>query len=171
VWGCDASRLLIQPLLLWSAALPIRPGRSLLSLRIIVTDPVPGVALALQSGPSAIVPPTSVAPTAVTFDLTVEASAPTADGIVVFHGPFTQGPPAARFVYITVGTRAGQPGSPWERRAKIPLGGIGAELVTRAVARPGSVLEVRVGGRGRDGTPVCATVKLAPDAWKVVSPL
>jgi hypothetical protein len=134
-----------------------------------VTDPVPGVWLALQSGRSAIVPPTSVSPTAVTFDLTVEASPPNPAGTVVFYGSFTQGPPTGRFVYITVGTRAGQPGSPWERRAKIPLRGISAELVARTAAQPGRVLEVRVGGRGRDGSPVCATVKLAPDAWQVIT--
>jgi len=150
--------------------LPFRHGRSLLPLRIVVTDPVPGVALALQSGRADIVPPTSVTAAAVTFDLTVEASQPVAGGPIVFHGAFTQGPPAARFVYITVGTRAGQLGSPWERRAKIPLAGITAEMVSRATSAPERVVEVRFGGRGRDGTPVCATVKLAPDAWKVIPP-
>jgi len=150
--------------------LPSRPGRSLLPLRIVVTEPVPGVALALQSGRTDIVPPTSVTPTAVTFDLTVEASQPIAGGPVVFHGAFTQGPPTARFVYITVGTRAGQQNSPWERRAKVPLAGITPEMIARATSAHGGVVEVRFGGRGRDGTPACATVKLAPDAWKVIPP-
>jgi hypothetical protein len=129
------------------------------------------VALALQAGRTEIVPPSSVTATAVTFELSVEASQPIAGGPVVFHGPFTQGPPAARFVYVTVGTRAGQPDSPWERRAKIPLTGITAELVARATKTPDGVVEVRFGGRGRDGTPVCASVKLAPDAWRVIPPV
>lgn len=149
--------------------MPGRPGRSLLPLRIVVTDPVPGVALALQSGRTDIAPPTSVTATAVTFDLSVEASQPLAGGPIVFHGPFTQGPPVARFVYITVGTRAGQPGSAWDRRAKVHLAGITPEMVASATTQPGGVVEVRFGGRGRDGTPVCATVKLAPGAWKVTT--
>lgn len=146
--------------------MPGRHGRSLLPLRIVVTDPVPGVALALQSGRTDIVPPTSVTATAVTFDFTVEASEPIAGGPLVFHGAFTQGPPAGRFVYITVGTRAGQWDSPWERRAKIPLAGITPEMVASATTQPGGVVEVRFGERGRDGTPVCASVKLPQDAWR-----
>lgn len=148
----------------------IRPERVPLHLRIVIRDPVPGVALALQSGRFDLVMPTSVTPSAVTFDFAVEASRPAGGGAVVCYGPFTQGPPADRFVYVTVGTRAGQPDSPWERRAKIPLQGITPDLFDRAVARPGSVLEVSFGGKGRDGSPVCATVKLPPDAWKLIAP-
>lgn len=146
-----------------------REGRSTIRLRFIVTDPVPGVALALQSGRFDLVPPTSVTASAVTFECAVEASQPVAGGPVVCYGPFTQGPPAARFVYITVGTRAGQPNSPYERRAKIPLTGITPELFLGAVKDPERMLEVQFGGRGRDGSPVCATVKLAADAWRLVS--
>lgn len=148
----------------------IRPARVPLPLRIVIRDPVPGVALALQSGRFDLVMPTSVTASAVTFDFAVEAGRQGVDGPVVCYGPFTQGPPAGRFVYITVGTRAGQPNSPWERRAKVPLQGITPELLDRAVARPGSVLEVSFGGKGRDGSPVCATVKLPPDAWKLIVP-
>lgn len=36
-------------------------------------------------------------------------------------GPFAQGPPAARFVYVDVGTYAGQKNTPWARRMKVPL--------------------------------------------------
>ena len=146
-----------------------RQGRSTIRLRIVVTDPAPGVAHALQSGRFDIVPPTSVTASAVAFEFAVEASRPVADGPVVCYGPFTQGPPTERFVYITVGTRAGQLNSPYERRAKIPLTGITPELFLGAVQDSERVLEVRFGGRGRDGTPVCASVKLASDAWRLVS--
>lgn len=145
-----------------------RQGRSTIRLRIVVTDPVPGVALALQSGRFDLVAPTSVTASAVTFECAVEACQPVAGGPVVCYGPFTQGPPTERFVYVTVGTRAGQPNSPYERRAKIPLAGITPALFHHAVTDPGSVLEVRVGGRGRDGSPVCATVRLPADAWRLV---
>ena len=113
-----------------------REGRSTIRLRFIVTDPVPGVALALQSGRFDLGAPTSVTASAVTFECAVEACQPVAGGPVVCYGPVTQGPPAARFVYITVGTRAGQPNSPYERRAKIPLTGITPELFLGAVKDP-----------------------------------
>jgi hypothetical protein len=39
-------------------------------------------------------------------------------------GPFVQGPPAARFLYIDIGQMAGQADCPWSRRMKVPLKGI-----------------------------------------------
>jgi hypothetical protein len=44
----------------------------------------------------------------------------TATGGYTLRGPAAQGPPA-RFVYVHSGTRAGQVGSCWDRRAKVPL--------------------------------------------------
>jgi hypothetical protein len=153
-----------------SAATAGRQQRVSVGIRIVITDPVPGVALALQSGQFDLVAPSASTPSTATFDFTLEVGQPSSGGAVVWYGPFTQGPPAARFVYITVGRRAGQFDSPWERRAKIPLGGISTELIERAAGQPGSVLAVSVSGRGRDGSPVCASVTLPPDAWKLISP-
>ena len=70
-----------------------------------------------------------------------------------------QGPAGQRFVYIDIGTCAGQTGTPWSRRLKIPLNGITWELVDRASTDARAVLESRVPGTGRDGGPNCATVK------------
>jgi hypothetical protein len=142
-------------------------GAHELPLRIVVTDRVPGVALALQRGTDEIVPPTSVSQEQVTFDLIVRVDLPASEGRVGFYGPFAQGPPSGRFVYITVGQRAGQPSSPWDRRAKVPLGGITAAQVREAL-KSGRMLTVAFAGRGKDGTPTCATVKLAPDSWTVL---
>jgi hypothetical protein len=69
-------------------------------------------------------------------------------------GPFVQGPPKQRFVYINIGTYAGQDGSPWSRRLKVPLIGITRKMITA-----GGILEARVIGTGPDGGPTCATVK------------
>jgi hypothetical protein len=77
-------------------------------------------------------------------------------------GPFVQGPPQQRFVYVDIGTYAGQADSRWSRRLKIPLEGIPAKTIPT-----GGVLEARVPGTGRDGGPNCATVKDF-DGWKVV---
>ena len=69
-------------------------------------------------------------------------------------GPYVQGPPRQRFVYLDIGTYAGQADSCWSRRLKIPLDGIPAKLMGA-----GGVLEACVAGTGRDGGPNCATVK------------
>lgn len=141
-------------------------GAHELPVRIAVRDPLPGVALALQSGRDERVRPATTTDTVVTFDFTVRVDLPADGGPPRFHGPFTQGPPRERFVYIGVGKRAGQPGSCWDRRAKVPLDGITADQV-REVLERGGVLRVSFAGRGKDGTPTCATVKLPPDAWAV----
>jgi hypothetical protein len=121
----------------------------------------------MQSGRTDLVPPTSESSSRVTFDFSVRAVVGDGDAPVNFLGPFTQGPPKERFVYINTGRRAGQGGTAWDRRAKIPLKGIEADLVRRALASPGGVLEVSIAGRGKDGGPVCATVKLPPEAWQL----
>lgn len=146
-----------------------RQNQELVPVRIVVRNPLPGVELRLQSGRSDLVAPTSASAAATVFDFAVRVALPDADGPVGFFGPFTQGPPSARFVYINAGSRAGQAGTQWDRRAKIPLTGIGAALIRRVLGLPGSVVEVSIEGRGRDGGPVCASVKLAADAWHLRS--
>lgn len=75
-----------------------------------------------------------------------------------FGGPVVQGPPGQRFVYIDIGTYAGQTGTPWSRRLKVPLTGVTWDAIERASA-PRMVLEARVPGTAREGGPACATVK------------
>ncbi len=138
-----------------------------LPLRIIVVDPLPGVWLRLQSGRTDLVAPTVSTASETAFDFTVRVGPPGPDGRPNFLGPFAQGPPAVRFVYGNVGVAAGQAGTAWNRRAKIPLGSITAEQIAVVLKNPGTRLEVRYPGRGRDGGPTCASVRLAPDAWKM----
>jgi Family of unknown function (DUF5990) len=85
------------------------------------------------------------------------------EGMAALGGPFVQGPPKQRFVYVSIGTYAGQAGSPWGRRLKVPLEGITIKMI-----RLGGILETRVPGTGRDGGPNCATVKDF-EGWTVVS--
>jgi len=88
------------------------------------------------------------------------------DGQPDFAGAFVQGPAGERFVYIGIGSFAGQANAAWDRRLKIPLRGITREMVQQA-AEPGYVLETHVPGTGKDGTPTCATVKPF-EGWRVV---
>lgn len=139
-----------------------------LAIRIIVEDPLAGVSVALQRGRDAIALPTTTTSTHLAFDFSVRLGKPQANGQPTFLGPYTQGPPATRFVYITIGRRAGQPTSPWDRRAKVPLAGIPNALITAVLSTPGKRLAVRIPGCGVDGGPICATVRLAASAWEVI---
>ncbi len=65
--------------------------------------------------------------------------------------------PERRFVYIRIGQSAGQHGTALSRRAKIDIHDIPAALLDQA--RNGAVLEAALPGRGKDGTPTCATVR------------
>jgi hypothetical protein len=136
-----------------------------LPLRIVVRHPPPGVTFALQRGRAELVAPSSALAGALTFDLGVRV-APGKGGAPNFLGPYAQGTPADRFVYVNAGTYAGQAETCWSRRAKIKLGGIGWELVEEALGTPGAVLEARIAGTGRDGGPCCATVPIV-GGWHV----
>ena len=74
-----------------------------------------------------------------------------------FLGSFAQGPAHSRFIYLDIGTYAGQTNTPWSRRLKIPLAGITWPMVEQA-SDASLVIEVRVPGTGRDGGPTCGTV-------------
>ena len=78
-----------------------------------------------------------------------------------------QGPVGERFVYIDIGTCAGQIDSNWSRRLKIPLRGITWNMIQQLETNAHSFLETHVPGVGRDGGPNCATVKPF-DGWKLV---
>lgn len=100
------------------------------------------------------------------FEFTAGVKAGGKDAMPTLLGPFVQGPPVQRFVYIDIGACAGQTDSCWSRRLKIPLSGITWEMVDRVLADPKSVLETRVPGTGKDGGPTCATVKPF-EGWKL----
>jgi len=118
-----------------------------ITLRIILEQPPPGVTFGIQKGKGSIYETILKQQAAAGEDLVFEFSVP------VVGGPIVQGPPDARFVYLDIGTYAGQAGSQWGRRLKVPLSGITSRM------RQERVLETRVPGTGRDGTPNCGTVR------------
>jgi hypothetical protein len=138
-----------------------------LTLRIVLQHSTPGVVYGLQKGKGSNYEPiqkqTSNS-TDLIFEFTVQVK-DGEDGNLVFLGPFTQGTPQERFVYIDIGTYAGQTDTPWSRRLKIPLFGITKELIGKL--SDGKTLTTKVPGSGRDGSPGCATVKPF-DGWKIV---
>ncbi len=138
-----------------------------LPLRITIVQPPRNVAFALQRGKDELLPPAAEADGQISFDFSVRVGVRPSDGAPNFLGPFTQGPPAGRFVYVNVGTSAGQADSPWTRRAKVPLAGIDWPIIDEALATPGAVVEARFAGTAKDGSPACATVPLLDGGWKV----
>ena len=80
------------------------------------------------------------------------------DSLPDFLGICVQGTPPDRFVYIDIGTYAGQEDTPWSRRLKIPLKGI-TSMIENVPADSNMILETRVPGTGRDMGPNCGTVK------------
>lgn len=88
------------------------------------------------------------------------------DGEPNFLGAFAQGPASNRFVYLDIGSAAGQTGTHWSRRLKIPLAGITWPLIEQA-ANSSRVIEICVPGTGRDGGPTCGTVKEVISGWAV----
>lgn len=140
-----------------------------LQVRLVLVEPPPGVDYAIQRGAGSdydclFVQQPKRGDVAFDFSLTVADNRK--DGLPNFLGPFTQGPPAARFIYIGVGTYAGQKNTPWSRRMKIPLQGITWPLIRMAMNKPGAKLLARIPGTAKDGGPNCATVKLLGE-WQV----
>jgi hypothetical protein len=139
-----------------------------LSLRITVVAPPPGVTFRLQRGKLGLVPAAEASEEHLSFDFRLRVHGDREDGPPNLRGECAQGPPISRFVYVNSGTSAGQFGSCWTRRAKVPLAGITWDLIEQALSRPAGLLETRIAGTSRDGGPACGTVPLLGAGWKLL---
>lgn len=146
----------------------MRPKRFDLPIRIAVVDPVPGLSIALQRGQAAkaeLVPPASQSSEAVAFDLEMTVDGRLPDGRPRLLGPVVQGPPKARFVYLAVGTYAGQAASSWGGRIKVPLSGLSWSQME--ALSPGQYLVARITGRSPKGGPALASVQILAPGWRM----
>ncbi|WP_080054952.1 DUF5990 family protein [Spirosoma aerolatum] len=140
-----------------------------LQLRIVLVNPPAGIDFGLQQGSGhtyeTIQTQRSTTQDLVfSFTVRVKGDAVT-DPAPTLLGHFVQGPPSSRFVYLDIGTAAGQADSVWSRRLKIPLT-ITWPLIEQVSMHPKQLLETLVVGTNKDGTPTCGTVK--PFAgWRV----
>lgn len=142
------------------------PAESL-TLRIVVVDPPPNVLWALQLGRDERVEPSSATKSRIAFDFTVEVVEGSSKGTFRLRGPAVQGRPGERFVYLRIGTYAGQTGTDVARRAKISLEGITRKLLDAVRAKRAGVLEVQFAGTDSKGGAACATVPLLGNGWYV----
>ncbi len=131
-----------------------------ITLRLRIQDPFPGVAYSLQNKKSEPVGQVIAGGNPISFDVPVRvAPGPK------FHGDFVRSEgPVRRFVYIAIGEQAGQRPSAWSRRAKIDIHLLSAELLERALA--GEVLAAQLPGKAKDGGPACATLHPV-GGWRV----
>lgn len=137
------------------------PEGQVITLRLRIADPVPGVAYSLQDKKNTPVGQIVAGDGPIAFDVPVRVAAGPR-----FLGDFVRSEgPSRRFVYIAIGEQAGQTPCPWSRRVKIDIHLLTADLLAKALA--GSVLAADLRGREKDGSPACAT--LAPlHGWGVV---
>jgi hypothetical protein len=138
-----------------------------LPIRVTVVGWPPGVTFAMQRGKDELLPPSKVSANSLVFDLSIRVSERQSSGAPNVLGPYAQGQPDDRFLYLNSGTMAGQKDSCWTRRAKIKTGGINWKLIEKTLATPGAVLEVVIDGRAKDGGPCCATVPLVDGGWRI----
>jgi hypothetical protein len=89
------------------------------------------------------------------FECALEVGLDDSTGRPSFHGPFVQGTPEARFLYLSWKRRSTN-SSPWYWRVKIPLSGITWKEVSSA--RANEVLEADITGRRPHATD--------PVSWK-----
>ncbi len=132
-----------------------------LMLKIILENPPGGVDFGLQKGSGNTYETIQIQRSGsgnllFEFPITVKLNK---EGLPNFLGPFVQGPAGQRFIYIDIGTYAGQRDSGWSRRLKIPLTGITLDVIKEIMTDSNSYLEASVPGTGRDNGPNCATVK------------
>ena len=140
-----------------------------LRLRVLVDSPPAGVAFAVQRGKGQLLLPTTGSAECIQFDFELRVGEMLADGLPNFLGEFAQGTPLDRFVYLNSGTSAGQPGSPWSRRAKLKLRAIPINIIDKAIGHAKLVVEARLAGAMTDGSPVCASVNPHAITWRLAN--
>ena len=160
------SNFLFVPFVLFCGWIYLCGMEQELTFRIVLESPPPGVDFGLQKGKGndyEIVQKQRSSKGNLNFEFDVRVKEGK-DGSPTLLGPFVQGPPQERFVYIGIGTYAGQTDTLWSRRLKVPFRDITWDVVNQAQGK--KVLEAHVPGTAKDGSPTCATVK--PFAgWKL----
>jgi len=111
-----------------------------LNLHIILQKPPTGIYFALQKGHGnnfKVIGMQLSDCGDLLFDLSIEVKGAGKADTPQFGGPYVQGPTGEKFIYIGIGTFAGQPDSPWNRRLKIPLRDISWQMVNEAAEKSG----------------------------------
>ncbi|WUH90180.1 DUF5990 family protein [Streptomyces sp. NBC_00433] len=98
----------------------------------------------------------------------VEVTATPVEGGWDLRGPYVQGRPGGRFLYLSWGTVDAEGRFTMFRRAKLLFSAIDAEVLAAAVS--GGVLVGRLGLTGPRGDPLCAAVQPPVIEWSESRP-
>ena len=132
-----------------------------ITLQVILIKPTPDVVFGLQKGYGTnyeTVQKQISTSNDLSFEFKIKVKGDRSkEKLPKFSGSFVQGSANNKFVYIDIGTYAGQSDTIWSRRLKIPLTGITWRDIDTLSGN--SSLEAIVPGTGRDEGPNCATVK------------
>jgi len=135
-----------------------RADQAEVRVRLVIENPVPGVLHSLQEGDRApLDPKRSKAGEPLEFEFPLRI----APGPKFFGPQVRREGPVRRFVYVRIGTSAGDCFSPWSRRMKIDIHDIDQALLDCAAS--GALLQATINGTAKDGTPACATIR--PVVW------
>jgi hypothetical protein len=140
-----------------------RADQTEIRLRIVIEQPVPGVLHSLQQDDAPLDPKQS-AGEPLSFDFPIRIARPEGGGPKFFGPQVRREGKERRFVYIRIGTCAGQHFSPWTRKMKIDIHDIDPKLIDAAAK--GGVLACTINGTAKDGSPACATIR--PVVWGIV---
>ena len=130
-----------------------------ISLRIVLQKPVDGIVYGLQKGKGAnydTVQAQLANGKNLIFDFTLQVKE-TNGSPATLAGPFVQGPAGNRFIYIGIGSYAGQTGTLLNGRIKVPLPE--ATFHNRLSDEDKFCWSCTVPGTNEIGKPVFATVK------------
>lgn len=131
-----------------------------LMIRIILENPMPGLDCCIQSGGRStykIVQKQRSVGNTLQFDFGIKAIK--IGYLMDYGGLLVQGLKYNRFVYINMGTFAGDVDSIWSRRIIIPLVNMEEKLVNAAIDNNKTVFVTHINGRAKDQTPASGTVK------------
>ena len=137
-----------------------RADQTEIRARLVIEQPVAGVLHSLQEDDAPLDPKRSQAGEPLAFDFPLRI----APGPKFFGPQVRREGPVRRFVYVRIGTAAGDRASPWTRRMKIDIHDIDQGLLDKAMQ--GGMLVGTINGTAKDGSPACATIR--PVSWRVV---
>jgi hypothetical protein len=150
----------------------VKPARDIV-VRIVLVSPPVGVDYGIQRGSGSdyqtvFLQRPSNPRAQIVFDVPIAVTETRPEGVPNFGGPFVQGKPAERFLYVDIGKYAGQRNTEWARRMKVPLTGISWTLIEQA-AKTGKAIETRIPGTAKDGGPTAASTAKLQSAWALVA--
>jgi hypothetical protein len=130
-----------------------------INLRIVLKNPIEGTRYGLQKGKGSVYETLQGQLGSghdLKFNFTIQVKEINGS-VPTIIGPFVQGPKGNRFIYIGIGSYAGQTGAVWNGRIKVPLSDAAFENIQSD--KDLYLWSCNIPGRNKDGKPVFATIK------------